>query len=71
MQQVFPRENRNVYSWIYLGGKNRPFQCVEYVHEPPFASTYLYAYRNPSMILQASCTKMTSYQLTNLWDEER
>lgn len=48
MQQVFPRENRNVYSWIYLGGKNRPFQCVEYVHELPFVSTYLYAYRNPS-----------------------
>lgn len=36
---------------------NKPFQCVEYAHEQPFASTYLFFYKNLSKFLQA--TKFT------------
>lgn len=41
-----------------MKSENRPFQCVEYVHGPPFASTYLCVCRSLSRILLAAQRNM-------------
>lgn len=50
---------------LNVGKNERPFPCAQYVHKLPFASTGLYVYKSPSMILQASPNTMQQKQLTS------